>query len=193
MICTILMSTSTDMKPPYPGPEGPKDTQQITRTPPIVGMICTILMSTSTDTQPPYPGPKGPKDTQQITYTPQLLAWYIQYQCKHQMLACLVLNCPFFITVPNCPRCQIVRFSLRCQIVRGAKLSAVPNCPTIIITPTIEKSFLQGEGGQKYSVCTKRKNIDTHSCHRLWRPSTMVRNSTYAVLSRLMRALSVVG
>ena len=54
------------------------------------------------------------------------------------MLACLVLNCPFFITVPNCPRCQIVRFSLRCQIVRGAKLStlhcgaklsAVPNCP----------------------------------------------------------------
>ena len=73
MICTILMSTSTDMKPPYPGPEGPKDTQQITRTPPIVGMICTILMSTSTDTQPPYPGPKGPKDTQQITYTPPIV------------------------------------------------------------------------------------------------------------------------
>ena len=61
------------MKPPYPGPEGPKDTQQITRTPPIVGMICTILMSTSTDIQPPYPGPKGPKDTQQITYTPPIV------------------------------------------------------------------------------------------------------------------------
>ena len=51
-----------------------------------------------------------------------------------------VPNCPFYMTVPNCPgaklsvftlRCQIVRFSLRCQIVRGAKLSAVPNCPRI--------------------------------------------------------------
>ena len=28
--------------PPYPGPEGPKDTQQITHIPPIVGMIYTI-------------------------------------------------------------------------------------------------------------------------------------------------------
>ena len=143
MICTILMSTSTDMKPPYPGPEGPKDTQQITRTPPIVGMICTILMSTSTDIQPPYPGPKGPKDTQQITYTPQLLAWYIQYQCKHQMLACLVLNCPFFITVPNCPRCQIVRgaklsvFTLRCRIV------LVPNCPRCQIVRSAKLSYNQ--------------------------------------------------
>ena len=31
--------------------------------------------------------------------------------------------------VPNCLRCQIVHFYTWCQIVRGAKLSAVPNCP----------------------------------------------------------------
>ena len=44
----------------------------------------------------------------------------------------------FYMTVPNCPRCQIVRFTWWCQIVRvpncpflhcGAKLSTVPNCP----------------------------------------------------------------
>ena len=57
-----------------------------------------------------------------------------------------VPNCPFFITVQNCPRFQIVydaKLSMvpncpRCQIVRGAKLStlhcgaklsAVLNCP----------------------------------------------------------------
>ena len=35
--------------------------------------------------------------------------------------------------MPNCPRCQIVRFNSWCQIVRGAKLSAVPNCPFLTL------------------------------------------------------------
>ena len=36
---TILMQTSTDIQPPHPGPEGPKDTHQLIYIPPIVGMI----------------------------------------------------------------------------------------------------------------------------------------------------------
>ena len=43
---------------------------------------------------------------------------------------CQIVRCQI-VLVPNCPRCQIVRGAKLswCQIVRGAKLSAVPNCP----------------------------------------------------------------
>ena len=89
--------------PPTPGPKGPKKPNKLhippqmiitismwTSTdtpPPSVGMIYTISILTETDTHPPYP---GPKETQQIT--PLLVAQYIQYKCKHQLIYIL----------PNC-------------------------------------------------------------------------------------------
>ena len=108
----------------------------------------------------PHPAPQGRTNTLQLTYISQLLAEYIQYLCimSYNFLG-MVPNCPRcqivrfwwwcqivrcqIVLVPNCPRCQSVRGAKLswCQIVRGAKLSAVPNCPV----PNCPIIFLQGD------------------------------------------------
>ena len=72
----------------------------------------------------PSPAPEGRTDN--FCRMISLWWWWIyrsgaklstlQYGAK----SFVVPNCLFFITVPNCPRCQIVH---------GVKLSTVPNCP----------------------------------------------------------------
>ena len=129
MICTILMSTSNDMKPPILGPKGPKTPNKLHVPPQLLAWYIQYQCKHQLTYNPPTLGPEGPKTPNKLHIPPKLLAWYIQYQCKHQMLACLVPNGLFYTMVPNCPRCQIVPFSLWCQIVHGAKLSTVLNCP----------------------------------------------------------------
>ena len=60
----------------------------------------------------PYPVPEGRTDTKWRAYIPQLLVEYIQYLCTMSYI-----------------------FSIWCQIVRGAKFSAVPNCPFLLVVP----------------------------------------------------------
>ena len=77
---------------------------------------------------------------------------------------CQIVRCQI-VLVPNCPRCQIVRGAklswcqiVRCQIVRGAKLSAVPNCPRcqIVLVPNCPRcQIVRGAklSGAKLSWC----------------------------------------
>ena len=70
----------------------------------------------------PHPVPEGRTNTLQLTQISQLLAEYIQYLCI------TIMSQKNLGMVPNCPRCQIVRFCwwwqiVWCQIVRSAKLS----------------------------------------------------------------------
>ena len=99
------------------------------------------------------------------------------------MLACLVLNCPFFITVPNCPRCQIVRFSLRCQIVRGAKLStlhcgaklsAVPNCPLYTLGAKLSGAKLSAVPNCPRCQIVRGAKLSYNPYPYLWYFSTLV-------------------
>ena len=59
----------------------------------------------------------------------QIVRFSLRCQIVRGAKLSVVPNCPFFIAVPNCPRCQIVRFYLTVPNCPGAKLSAVPNCP----------------------------------------------------------------
>ena len=81
----------------------------------------------------PHPAPEGRTNTLQLTYISQLLAQYIQYLCimsYNFWVWCQIVHGAKLLTVPNCPRCQIVLEPNcpRCQI------DAVPNCSVPICT-----------------------------------------------------------